>query len=90
MPSGLRRDKYDTPVRNPESDRAKIAADVEAYLAAGNQIDVRQTGDTGLIGGVPSHLVSTSRRGGINGSNARWGKKSWGYGDHNSTKQGQR
>lgn len=72
---GMRRDKFDTPVRNPESDRAKIAADVEAYLAAGNKIEEVGSGISSpyLVNGVERHLVSSARRGGPRGRATRYG-----------------
>lgn len=75
MSESIRRLVSDKPVKSSEADRARIAADGEAYLAAGNKIDVRGVGETNLINGVQRNLVTAARKGNIKGREARWGKR---------------
>lgn len=60
---GMRRNNPDKPARNTEAERARIAADVEAFLANGGSIQECGHGETELINGLPQNLITKANLG---------------------------
>jgi len=85
----MRRDKFDTPVRNTQTDRDRIAADVEAFKAAGGKIQEIPIGQTNLINGVTKNLLTYGQLGAMRSKKARQ-TSDWGYGTFKQSEQGQK
>ena len=89
MSESIRRLVSDKPVKSSEADRARIAADVEAFLAAGGRIQEVGTGETSLVNGITKNLLTYGQLGSMRSRKARQ-TSDWGYGTFKQSEEGQR